>query len=300
MKKRVPKILCLITGTLLTPLVFSQALQPWMSPEVTDAWKSGFKGQGTTITFVDDFNSKTKLFGSFDGVRKSQQHGKFTSHEASLIAPLATIRTQDFNNGTPIGLSASGLNIINLSYASYNLAGYSINQIGWNNREQSIINHAMNGNAVIAKAAGNDYGTAVGASNKSGKVDYLNVALINTKSAIFAGALDKNGTTANKANMANYSNVAGTNTAVQNKFLVVGVTGGSDPYYKLYGTSFAAPVISGYSAILGSKFTTASAPVISNQLLNTARTDTINNYNANIHGKGEASITRALAPVAIK
>ena len=87
---------------------------------------------------------------------------------------------------------------------------------------------------------------------------------------------------------------------MQSKFLVVGVTGGNDAYYKLYGTSFAAPVIAGYSAILGSKFTTADATKISNQLLATARTDTIANYSASIHGKGEASIARALAPVSIK
>ena len=87
---------------------------------------------------------------------------------------------------------------------------------------------------------------------------------------------------------------------MQSKFLVVGVTGGNDAYYKLYGTSFAAPVISGYSAILGSKFKTANPTKISNQLLATARTDTIANYNVGIHGKGEASIARALAPVSIK
>lgn len=300
MKIQAPKILFVLICYLITPFTFAQTLQSWMSPEVSDAWKSGYKGQGTTITVVDDFNSNQGLYGNLNGALKLQQHGKWTSQEASLIAPLATIKTQDFSNSNAIFLSPKGLNTINLSYAMYAPTGYSIEQIGWSKREQSIINHATNGNAVIAKAAGNDYGTAVGSGNSSGNTDYLNLALINTKSAIFAGALDKNGTSTNKANIANYSNVAGTNPAVQSKFLVVGVTGGNDPNYKLYGTSFAAPIISGYSAILGSKFTTVNASVISNQLLNTARTDTINNYNSNIHGKGEASITRALAPVAIK
>ena len=68
----------------------------------------------------------------------------------------------------------------------------------------------------------------------------------------------------------------------------------------LYGTSFAAPIVSGYAAIIGSKFTSANATQITNQLLNTARQDTIASYNASIHGRGEASLTRALAPVAIK
>jgi subtilisin family serine protease len=68
----------------------------------------------------------------------------------------------------------------------------------------------------------------------------------------------------------------------------------------LYGTSFAAPVVSGYAAIVGSKFTRATATQISNQLLNTARQDTIANYSATLYGRGEASLSRALAPLSIK
>ncbi|WP_245466973.1 MULTISPECIES: S8 family serine peptidase [unclassified Mesorhizobium] len=67
----------------------------------------------------------------------------------------------------------------------------------------------------------------------------------------------------------------------------------------LYGTSFAAPIISGYAAIIGSKFTKATPVQITNDLLNTARTDTLANYDPSIYGKGEASLSRALAPVAI-
>ena len=286
--------------SILSPLASSQTLQPWMSPELSDAWRSGYKGQGTTITFVDDVKSRTGYYGNFNGSKELQQHGKWTSEEASLIAPLATIITKDFTDTSAVKLASKGLNTINLSYAMYANSGLTANQIGWSAREQSIINYASNGTAVISKAAGNDSGTVVGGANSSGKTDYLNLALVNTKSAIFVGALDRNGTTANKANIASYSNIAGQNSAVQNRFLVVGVTGGNDPNNPLYGTSFAAPVISGYSAILGSKFTTADATKISNQLLNTARTDTISNYSASVYGKGEASITRALAPASIR
>ena len=300
MKYQTKKLLFSVVAAIAAPMAFAQTAQPWMSSEVGNAWKAGYKGQGTTITFVDDFKSSSGYIGNFNGVLQLQQHGKWTSEEASLIAPSAAIKTQDFTNANAVQLAPRGLNTINLSYAMYANSGYTANQIGWSAREQSIINYANNGSAVISKAAGNDYGTAVGSANSSGKVDYLNSALVNSKSTIFVGSLDKNGTTASKANIAFYSNVAGADAAVQNRFLVVGVTGGNDSYYKLYGTSFAAPVISGYSAILGSKFTTADATKISNQLLATARTDTIANYNASIHGKGEASIARALAPVSIK
>jgi subtilisin family serine protease len=300
MKKYIQQIVVLGSISLASPFVASQTLQPWMSPEVRNAWQSGYKGQGTTITVVDDFNSRSNYYGNFNGSLQLQQHGKWTAQEAKLIAPLATIQTQDFTNSRAVRLASRGLNTINLSYGMYANTGLTANQIGWSSREQSIINYATNGSAVILKAAGNDSGTAVGAGNGGGKTDYLNTALINTNSAIFVGALDKNGTVSNRANMASYSNVAGSNTAVQNKFLVVGVTGGNDPNYKLYGTSFAAPVVAGYSAILGSKFTTATPTKITNQLLNTARTDTIANYSSSVHGKGEASITRALAPVSIR
>lgn len=84
---------------------------------------------------------------------------------------------------------------------------------------------------------------------------------------------------------------------MQKQFLVVGVEGSKTGRY---GTSYAAPIVSGYGAILGSKFINASASKIVNQLLSTARQDTIAGYNVAVHGRGEASIYRALAPVSIK
>ena len=212
-----------------------------------------------------------------------------------MIAPEATMKFQDFSKNTAVGLS-NGLNVLNLSYGSFARAGYSSNNIGWGSPEKSIITYAQNGQAVVSKAAGND-AVAVGTANSAGNVDYLNLALKGAKSAIFVGALSANGTTASKASLASYSNTAGADTTVQRQFLVVGVEGSKT---SLYGTSFAAPIISGYAAILGSKFTSASPTQIANQLLNTARQDTISNYSAAVYGRGEASIARALAPANIR
>lgn len=39
---------------------------------------------------------------------------------------------------------------------------------------------------------------------------------------------------------------------------------------------------------------------ITNQLLNTARKDTLLNYDPAVYGQGEASLTRALAPRSIR
>ncbi|WP_095201921.1 S8 family serine peptidase [Mesorhizobium carmichaelinearum] len=272
----------------------TQTVQNWMSPDVGAAWAAGYKGKGVTITMVDDFSSTSRFSGNFGLGVQTQRHGEWTREEASMVAPLATIRSKDFTTGSYVPL-ASGLNVLNLSYGMYAKAGYSSNQIGWAPEEASIISYAARGLAVVSKAAGND-SVAVGGVT-GGQQDYLDLALVGKASAIFVGALSTNGTTSNKAQLAWYSNYAGSNTAVQSHFLVVGVTGDKTG---LYGTSFAAPIISGYAAIIGSKFTSATPTQITNDLLNTARTDTLVNYNPSVYGKGEASLSRALAPVAIR
>lgn len=269
-------------------------LPAWMSPEVGDAWAQGYKGKGATITVIDDFTSNWGLYGNLSGTTELLRHGEWTRKEASMVAPSARMRSQDFNSGSRVSLNR-GLNILNLSYGMMAPAGYAT--VNWSAQETSIISYAKNGSAVIAKAAGNDHGVAVGSPNSNGQLDYLNRDLIGAQSAIFVGALSTNGTTAAPASIASYSNIAGTRTDVQKQFLVVGVDGQKTG---LYGTSFAAPIVSGYAAIIGSKFTRATPTQITNQLLNTARTDTVAGYNAAIHGRGEASLTRALAPVSIK
>jgi subtilisin family serine protease len=271
----------------------TQTVQSWMSPDVGAAWAAGYKGQSVTITMVDDFSSSDRFSGNFGIGVQTQRHGEWTREEASMIAPSATIRSKDFSTGSAVSL-AGGRNVLNLSYGMYTTAGYGVNQIWWAPEEASIINYATRGTAVVSKAAGND-SVAVGGVT-GGQQDYLDLALIGKSTAIFVGALSTNGTTANKAQLAWYSDYAGSNPLVQSHFLVVGVEGDKTG---LYGTSFAAPIISGYAAIIGSKFTKATPVQITNDLLNTARTDTLVNYDPSIYGKGEASLSRALAPVAI-
>ena len=272
-----------------------QTLRSWMSPEVGAAWSAGYRGQGTTITVIDDFGSASRFSGNLGTGVQTQRHGEWTLKEAAMLAPSAVVRSQNFTSGTSVPL-ASGFNVLNLSYGMYARAGYSATQIGWSAQERSIITDASKGLAVVSKAAGND-AVPVGGVNASGKVDYLNLALKGTASAIYVGALNSNGTTTRPASLASYSNTAGSDAAVQSHFLVVGVEGNKTG---LYGTSFAAPVITGYAAIIGSKFKSATPTQVTNQLLSTARTDTLVNYSANKHGRGEASLSRALAPVAIR
>lgn len=282
--------------TLVAAPLGAQTFQDWMSPEVQDAWDDGYTGQGVTITVIDDFNSNDRFIGDLGTGREFQTHGNWTFDQAGMIAPDATMVQKDYSSRGAVRLQRRSLNVLNLSYGIYTPENRDPDAIRWSLQERSIISYAETGKAVVVKAAGND-GIAIGSATDDGYVDALNSALTGTHSVLFVGALDTNGTVADPASLASYSNSAGSNTDVQEHFLVVGVDGDMTG---LYGTSFAAPIVTGYSAILGSKFTTATPVDITNRLLDTARTDTISGYEVSVHGQGEASLTRALAPNSIR
>lgn len=233
------------TSTPKTTATITPTLKSWMHTDIGNAWSQGYKGQGTTIIDVDDFSSTSKFSGNFSGTTQNQRHGEWTRLEMSLIAPSATITSIDFNNSkSAVPLSKTGLNVINASYGLLAKSGYSPNQINFGTLQNSVINDAKIGSAIVVKAAGNNAVSVTGSYN--GNSDYLNLALKGAPSAIYVGSLNTNGTTTNKATLASYSNYAGTDTTIQKQFLVVGVEGSKTG---LYGTSFAAPIISGYAAI---------------------------------------------------
>lgn len=298
----------------------SSYVQKWMSPEVFTAWGDGsglatngsYMGQGTTMVFVDDFSSSstftpsnwsgTGVGGGFTGNESttSQQHGWWTSEEGGMIAPYAKLVGDNFSNEDPIYIVPNQFNAVNMSYGM--MGKTKLYSSSWDNsyaQEKSIIDGAALGNAFYSKAAGND-SVAIDGTYK-GTSDYLNLSLAaeaggTNFSGIFVGAVDNYGSDPTKLELSFYSNYAGSNTDVQKHFLVVNVD------YKttgLAGTSFAAPIITGYAAILASKFTTASPTQVANQLLSTARTDNLVNYNAATYGVGEASLSRALSPASI-
>jgi hypothetical protein len=290
--------LAALCGLVLAAMALSapaaaQSREVWMSTDVSTAWAKGFKGQGVSISIVDDF-TYDPFSGNLTGRTERKTHGQWTAQQAGLIAPRATVYRRSFyNEFTDLPLR-SGLNVINLSYGISAAPEYG--GIDYEALEDSIINYAQTSQAVVVKAAGNE-SVRIGGVDGYGEIDYLNVDLIGADSAIFVGALNRNGTTKSKASLASYSNRAGSNTTVQNQFLVVGV---NESQMKMAGTSFAAPIVAGYAAILGSKFTSATPDQIADQLLSTARRDTISNYRASVHGRGEASIQRALAPSSLR
>ena len=277
------------------PVKFTVATgSAWMQSDVPAAWKKGYRGRGANITLVDSFGTTYRLRGTMSGRSETLAHGGWTRKQASMVALNARTFAHDFSRSSTAVKLQSGFNVMNLSYGIFYRA--STGDVGWKAQESSLISYAKTGAAVVVKAAGND-GVAMTAANAAGRIDLLSRDLIGARSAIFVGALSGNGTTSQRASLASYSNFAGANSTVQDQFLVVGVNSRATG---LMGTSFAAPIVSGYAAILKSKFTTASHTQIAKQLLDTARHDTIAGYSPALHGQGEASLSRALAPASLR
>ena len=127
---------------------------------------------------------------------------------------------------------------------------------------------------------------------------------------LLVGALDGAGFVDDKATIASYSNTAGSDPLIQGRFLVAS---GTLPFINGdvaiddqaisgdgAGTSFAAPRVAGYAAIVRQKFPNLSGANTADILLATARYDTLTcnpNCSKEIYGQGEASLSRALAPV---
>ena len=306
-------------------------LQP--SADVLAAWNNGWTGKGQNILLIDDYANRNTCTSA-----NLHCHGVMTMMNTDYIAPGATKYGLDFNfatsafDATGVNLTSSkSINVINMSWMYvYSTSNWNCNNgcgvapstpiyqagitstaaannglINGLNGVTSVANLSNFANSVITSSAGNDA--------LDTKYNLTALALAgNTNVAsrlLVVGALDKNGTIGNPATIAWYSNTAGSNTAISSRFLVaygnmpwasgsVAINGSN--FGVEQGTSFAAPLVAGYAAIVMQKFPNLTAASTSNIILDTARTDTLScspNCNPAIYGKGEASLSRALAPV---
>jgi hypothetical protein len=287
------------------------------SSDVLAAWNVGWTGKGTNLMTIDSYSS----IGTCNS--PTTCHGITTMMISDLVAPGASKFALDWGLGTAAKTisgstlgSPTTMNVVNMSYAT-NAAGTTA-AINFLTGSTTITNLTVTG-AVLTKAAGNNSGqdtysyTAGGDFFVKGLVDNANTAA----RLLIVGALDKNGSVASPASIASYSNIAGSTVAAQNRFVVAngnapyangGVsingtnlagwnTGGGCSAGGNCGTSYAAPVVAGYASVLLQKFPNLDAIKTSNIIIDTARTDTITGYSVAIHGMGEASLSRALAPV---
>ena len=303
------------------------------SSDVLAAWNQGWTGKDKNVLLIDNYADRSGCTSA-----NGNCHGILTMMNVDMNAPGSAKFALDWaaSGGSATGTAIKGsdglnlstgtsINVANLSFtagnswinagtgapsdAVYNsgITAASTFNGTWVNLlsgSTSVLNLNNLANAVITKAAGND--------SIAAKYDTLSLALINNASTasrlLIVGALDRTGTTSNKASIATYSNTAGTITNIADRFVVangtmpfstngVSVNGSNFQPSTSMGTSFAAPVVAGYAAVVMQKFPNLSAANTSNIILDTARTDTITGYSAAIHGKGEASLSRALAPV---
>lgn len=157
----------------------------------------------------------------------------------------------------------------------------------------ALANAASAPDAVFVKAAGND-----GCTASSSDCDPINAVLYVAphfkEKSVLVGALDQAG-----GRVAAYSNRAG---RYADRFLVADGRGLFLPDGRYdEGTSFAAPRVSGYAAILRQKFPNLSAAQTTRILLDTAQWHPAwgpkSNATQAVYGQGEANLGRALAPV---
>jgi hypothetical protein len=308
------------------------------SDDVIAAWNKGWTGKGANVLVIDSYASRGGCTYA-----NGNCHGVVTMMNTDLIAPGASKFGLDYAftsnfTGTAFDIagtnltSSKSINVINMSWMFTNPGGswncnngcgtapstLTYNQgitntatthnnlINVLNSVTSVTNLSNFSNAVITASAGND--------NLDTKYNLTALALSgNTNVAsrlLVVGALDKNGTVASPATRASYSNYAGGNTAISDRFVMANGTmpwasgsvkiNGSNFGGDYSGTSFAAPLVAGYAAIVMQKFPNLDAAKTSNIILDTARTDTLSCHptcSSAIYGKGEASLSRALAPV---
>ncbi len=263
----------------------------WMNPDVGKAWSKGYQGANANLIVHDTFKSFyiTAKINSKITVRTTQAHGNWVADIAKAVAPESSVQAIQWD--TKPELAPSRFNIVNMSYAIPGTKGQPYSHFS--------VSMATQGTAVVVKAAGNYNANMTVLDQKGGtNYDLLNFALKGLPGVIFAGSLNQHGDTATnkQATKASYSNYPGADRVYQSRFLMVGVP----TSLTLAGTSFAAPQLSAYAAIISSKFKEASPIQIADQMLKTARTDTIKNYNPATFGRGEASLNRALSPISLR
>jgi hypothetical protein len=296
--------------------------------EVVDAWNLGWTGKGVNILMEDFLYDKEKFHGTITSLIAYRYAPAATLYGLNIAVDqsfqsVVNLANETYN-GTPLKLG-----VVNASYVA-NLSQLTGKSSGWTESEllQASVANTANSllitnryqdaaykgqvnytDAVITKAAGNDKLRAeLEPLNKA----FANIPVINSR-LLIVGALTQAGTTVTPVDMASYSNTAGKDVSVNSRFLLasgtvpfadgaLSINGTPVQAYSNVGTSYAAPRVAGMVAIVRSKFPNLNASQTASIMLDTARYDTLKCKTAaacdkTIYGKGEASLSRALAPV---
>jgi hypothetical protein len=304
--------------------------------DVLDAWAQGWTGRGVNILLVDGYSATNGSYlwgGDSHGITTMVLANRYAlgatmyglDYSLNVGQTLQTGLIKAFSGASATGAS---FQVVNTSFgANYwaivgrqgpNVTDADVTTV-FNLTQTAASTWAklFDGriaypgysfaDAVITKAAGND---SITADKESYVKTYATNSSIQSR-LLIVGAVNFVGSTGVKATIANYSNTAGVDSSVASRFLVAS---GTDPFSNgmmaidgqpytettTSGTSYAAPRVAGYVAILRQKFPNLDAIKSSSVMLDTARYDTLTCYpncDPAIYGKGEANLARALAPV---
>ena len=314
---------CLNGATIATP-----------HPEVIEAWQKGWTGKNVNIMIEDYLEQNHGVVvttlaeryapaATFYGFNVPTGLGTY-SYSGVIANPSIKINigvvnaSYGANLSGIIGRANTSLNLWSNTELANAAIQFQVNSQTATNRISGAIS---SGNfnytdAVVVKAAGND---GILADKEPLNKSLATNSNINPR-LLIVGALNRAGFTSSLATIESYSNIAGSDSSVSSRFLVAS---GTTPFSNGYmarngvaiegttfgpdgsalsatGTSYAAPRVAGYVAILRSKFPNLDAVKSSSIILDTARYDTLTcnpNCDPAIYGKGEASLSRALAPV---
>ena len=292
-------------------------------PDVISAWNNGWTGKGVNVVIADNLLQN-------HGVVVTSLVARYAYGATYYGIPLDYDMYKNtgnvFNiNGAFANLSVNQkVGVINTSFGANYSYGTSDSQRAIVDNSMSILRsnwlNIMNGisgyvykgldltDAVLVKSAGNNTITADKESFVKSYAYDLNIS----KRLLVVGALSYDSN--NKGYISSYSNTAGTDNKISTRFVVasgatpfnygdISVNGILVPSTDLgsnMGTSYAAPRIAGYTAILRQKFPNLNAELTTNIILQTATYETLAcnpNCDKTVYGQGAASLSRALAPV---
>ena len=323
--------------------------------DVRQAWRDGWTGEDVDILVIDSFGVAGRIFLDDSGTHgytvvmsalEIAPNAQFSALEAGLPGDGTTYRQGGVRGGT----QSTQFDVINISFGLESLGRapttdeVTAEQSGSGFQDLLGVASAYltnTGDAVIAFASGNEDADAGHYADAIALIDHDSTG----PRVLIVGALDRYARATNpqsqtnistNAQLADYSNHAGGNLAVQSRFLV---EYGGTPYGETaflcdaavsssigcsnlqrldtispflsgtLGTSFAAPRVAGFAALVRHKFPSLSGQQTASILLDTATTEGLACHTGEMrksascapsdYGQGRVDIGRALAPTGV-
>ncbi len=302
---------------------------------VKEAWREGWTGEGVPVLIADCFE-----LNPLNRLECPPAHGYSVLFSLLATAPHASVYVTDafgpraygtrgvlgaFRADEPVG-SLRSFDVVNVSFGLTELvadaarrdarvAEYQRTSLFFADlKGESFVLGGLAGDAVVTKSASNDDGADAG--HLPDNVAFVIDPSIGPR-VLIVGATRGYYDDDVGAEMATYSNVAGSNSAIRDRFVVAN---GDSPFagrvrisgqpvnpvdinpINSVGTSFAAPRVAGYAAIVRQKFPNLTGANTATIMLDTATYEGLmcnippSSCAENIYGQGRVDIGAALAP----